>query len=92
MGFGDVGLLITNSGLGKRLNIRIYTVYIPEKVGISEQYRRTLSIKNEEDLKVVDFEEMVRESIVNALQCIVNNNGGAGSSSENSNENGHIEF
>ena len=68
MGFDYCGLMLSVIPQGKNLNIRIYTLFLPDSGDTVQQEKRACSLKKNANPDIIAFEEGVRESMLSSLE------------------------
>lgn len=72
VGFGYIGLLLNVIGFGRNINLRIYTIFIPENVPLETQKQQVLSLKKSTNPDVVAFESGLQTSILKGMEEYMN--------------------
>lgn len=72
VGFGYVGLLLNVIGFGRNINLRIYTIFIPEDVPLETQKQQVLTLKKSTNPDVVAFESGLQTSILKGMEEYMN--------------------
>lgn len=85
-----LGIFVHIARIGKKLNIKFYTLYMPEKEQLSNQKQKVMSIYRKINPMVNMWEKTITETILLAMQQILNT-GTAATISTNEN-NTEVEF
>ncbi|MBR5509865.1 MAG: hypothetical protein IKV59_07410 [Lachnospiraceae bacterium] len=69
-----MGILVHIAGIGKKLVIKFYTLFMPTASDISEQKQQALSIYNKLSPSVTMWESSLKDTMLMAIQQILNSN------------------
>ena len=72
MGFDHISLLLNTIKIGRNLNIRIYTLFMPTADTVEKQEQQALSLKKNINPNVGAFEDGLRESVLRTLEEYIN--------------------
>jgi hypothetical protein len=76
-GFDHVAQFLNIMKIGKNLNIRFYTLFVPTAATAEEQSRQALSLKKNLNPNILAYEDSLRESTIRAIETFLNNAGNA---------------
>lgn len=72
VGFEHMALLLNVIRVGRNLNIRIYTLFMPCEKNIELQQQQAMTLKKNVNPNVAAFEEGLRESVLHILEEMLN--------------------
>lgn len=70
----QLGILVNIAQIGKKLNIKFYTIFMPQGTLLQEQRQQAIAMKNELSPIVTMWENGLSETVLTAIQQLLNTN------------------
>lgn len=70
----QMGILVQVARIGKKYNIKFYTLFMPYKIRLTDQKQQALSLRNKLSPFITMWESSIKDTVLMAIQQILNTN------------------